>query len=119
MLAFVGARDWDSAQRLELALAKGQALPTRHGATTRQLGLPACQALLAFGLGNDTRAIILLASLPELAHRLGGSHAQRDVLHLTLVHATARIRRPQAFSRAPRRPAGKQPRHAAPSHLAE
>jgi len=31
---------------------------------------------------------------PALAHRLGGSHAQRDVLHLTLLHAIERIRRP-------------------------
>ena len=94
MLAFVGARDWDSAQRLELVLATGQSLPTRHGATTRQVGLPACRALMAFGRGNDTLAITLFASLPELAHRIGGSHAQRDVLHLTLLHAIEGIRRP-------------------------
>ena len=29
-----------------------------------------------------------------LAHRLGGSHAQRDVLHLTVLRAVERIRRP-------------------------
>jgi hypothetical protein len=29
-----------------------------------------------------------------VAHRLGGSHAQRDVLHLTLLQAIERIRRP-------------------------
>jgi tetratricopeptide (TPR) repeat protein len=94
MLAFVGACDWDRAQRLELALARAVSLPTRYGETTRQLGLPACRALIAFGRGNDTLAITLLASLPALAHRLGGSHAQRDVLHLTLLHAIERIRRP-------------------------
>ena len=94
MLAFVGARDWDSAQRLELALVRSQSLPTRHGATTRQVGLPGCRALIAFGHGNDTLAITLFASLPALAHRIGGSHAQRDVLHLTLLHAIEGIRRP-------------------------
>jgi hypothetical protein len=94
MLAFVGARDWDRAQRLEQTLAARQSLPTRHGETTRQLGLPACRALIAFGRGNDTLAITLLASLPALAHRLGGSHAQRDVLHLTLLRAVERVRRP-------------------------
>jgi tetratricopeptide (TPR) repeat protein len=93
MLSFVGARDWDSAQRLELGLVRAQSLPTRHGATTRQLGLPACRALVAFGRGNHTLAITLLASLPALAHRFGGSHAQRDVLHLTLLQAVERIRR--------------------------
>jgi tetratricopeptide (TPR) repeat protein len=94
MLAFVGARDWDRARRLELALARRQSLPTRHGKTTRQVGLPACRALIAFGRGNNTLAITLLASLPALAHRLGGSHAQRDVLHLTLMRAVEYIRRP-------------------------
>jgi tetratricopeptide (TPR) repeat protein len=94
MLAFVGAREWDRAQRLELALARGASLATRYGETTRQVGLPACRALIAFGRGNDTVAITLLASLPALAHRLGGSHAQRDVLHLTMQHAIERIRRP-------------------------
>ena len=94
MLAFVGARDWDSAERLELALVRSQSLPTRHGATTRQLGLPACRALMAFGHGNDTLAITLFASLPALAHRIGGSHAQRDVLHLALLQAIEGIRRP-------------------------
>jgi tetratricopeptide (TPR) repeat protein len=94
MLAFVGASDWDNAQRLELSLHRGQSLPTRHGETTRWLGLPACRALMAFGRGNDVLAISLLASLPALAHRFGGSHAQRDVLHLTLLRAIERMRRP-------------------------
>ena len=94
MLAFVGARDWDRAHHLERVLARGQSLPTRHGATTRLLGLPAGRALIAFGRGDDTLAITLLASLPALAHRLGGSHAQRDVLHLTALQTIERIRRP-------------------------
>jgi hypothetical protein len=92
MLAFVGARDWQRAQRLERALQRRWSLPTRHGATTRQLGLPACRALIAFARGKDALAITLLASLPPLAHRLGGSHAQRDVLHLTLRQALERTR---------------------------
>ena len=108
MLAFVGARDWDSAQRLERTLASGQSLPTRHGETTRRLGLPACRALIAFGSGNDILAITLLASLPALAHRLGGSHAQRDVLHLTLLQAIERIRRPARRKRLASRPIAAQ-----------
>ncbi|MDM0106426.1 tetratricopeptide repeat protein [Variovorax sp. J22R24] len=92
MLAFVGARDWDRATRLERALVRSQARPTRHGESTREVGLPSCRALIAFGRGDDTLAITLLASLPELAHRLGGSHAQRDVLNLTLLKAVERAR---------------------------
>ena len=94
MLAFVGARDWQRALRLERVLAAAQWLPTRHGETTRQLGLPACRALIAFGRGDDALATTLLANLPAHAHRLGGSHAQRDVLHLTLLKAVEHLRRP-------------------------
>jgi hypothetical protein len=54
---------------------------------------------MAFGRGDYNLAITLLASLPGLAHRLGGSHAQRDVLHLTLQQAVERIRRPARRTR--------------------
>jgi hypothetical protein len=94
MLAFVGAGAWPLAERLERSLAHSQAQGTRHGASTRLLGLPACRALAAFGRGDDLLATTLLASLPALAHRLGGSHAQRDVLNLTLLRSVERMRRP-------------------------
>lgn len=96
MLAFVGANDWRSARQLERRLENAQVQPTRHGATTRLLGLAACRAMIAYGRGNDSLAIRLLASVPAHAHRLGGSHAQRDVLHLTLQRAVERMRRPSA-----------------------
>ncbi|MBP8305734.1 MAG: tetratricopeptide repeat protein [Burkholderiaceae bacterium] len=108
-LAFVGAQDWSAALRLERSLISAQSLPTRHGLTTRQVGLPACRALIAFGQGDDTLATTLLASLPGVARRLGGSHAQRDVLYLTLMRAIERLRRParrplHGHEQAPRRP---------------
>ena len=99
MLAFVGAGDQARADRLVRSLQAAAARPTRHGATTRRVGLPACRALAAFGRGEPLRAIEGLAAIPAEAHRLGGSHAQRDVLHLTLLEAVQRIRRP-----APQRP---------------
>ena len=96
MLAFVGARDWARAGRLEAALLQARATPTRHGSSTRRLGLPVCQAIMAYGRGKDSRAVTLLGTLAARAHRLGGSHAQRDVLHLTLRSAIDRLRRPVA-----------------------
>ncbi|HEX5865570.1 MAG TPA: tetratricopeptide repeat protein [Casimicrobiaceae bacterium] len=105
MIAFVGARRWGLAQSLEHELAQRQAQHTRHGETTRRVGLPACRALIAFGRGDFTSAISLLASLPALAHRIGGSHAQRDVLHLTLLQAVEHIRRPARRLRIAARPA--------------
>ena len=58
-------------------------------------------ALIAFGRGNETLAITLLAGLPAQAHRLGGSLAQRDVLNLTLLHAIDGIRRSARRRRSP------------------
>jgi tetratricopeptide (TPR) repeat protein len=91
MMAFVGAGEGSMAERLVAHLDRARTRATRHGATTRQIGLPACRGLLAFGRGDDALAVTLLASLPAAAHRVGGSHAQRDVLRLTLESATARV----------------------------
>ena len=92
MMAFVGARNWDLADRLVRELSERQFMLTRHGGTTRLIGLPACSALLAFGQGDFVRTTSLLGRLPPIAHRLGGSHAQRDVIHLTLRSAAERSR---------------------------
>ena len=99
MLAFVGAGDRDAANRLEQGLAAAQSAGTRHAATTRDIGLPACRAVIAFGRGDDARAVALLAGLPRSAWRLGGSHAQRDVLYLTMLRAVERLRRPARHTR--------------------
>ena len=99
MLAFVGARDWQRVDRLVRALRTAHSRPTRHGKTTRLLGLTACRALAAFGHGDDMLAVTLLASLPPQSHRLGGSHAQRDVLHLTMARAVERLREAKGWSR--------------------
>ena len=88
MLAFVGGRHWRLARRLENALASMELSSTRHGQTTRQIGLPACRALIAFGEGDNDLAIELFEQLPPRAYQLGGSHAQRDVLFLTLETAS-------------------------------
>lgn len=91
MLAFVGERDWPHAQRLEERLLLSAAQPTRHGQTTRLLGLDACRALMAYGRGDHESVVRLLSRLPPSAHRLGGSHAQRDVLQLTLQRSVDRV----------------------------
>jgi tetratricopeptide (TPR) repeat protein len=99
MLAFAGAGDESNAQRLLRTLRAAAGRRTRHGDTTRQLGEPACRALHAFGRGEHALASTLLARLPALAHRLGGSHAQRDVLYLTWLQAIERVRRPRRGTR--------------------
>ena len=91
MMAFTGARRLDWAQRLLAAQERRLANP--RGANhdmTRLVGYPACRALAAFGRGDFRSAESLLRALPPVAHRIGGSHAQRDVLMLTRAAAATR-----------------------------
>jgi hypothetical protein len=91
MMAFAGAGRWDLAQRLLSAQERRLTRPAgANRDMTRLVGYPACRALLAFARGDYGAAEALLRSLPPVAHRIGGSHAQRDVLHLTRAAAAAR-----------------------------
>ena len=57
---------------------------------TREVGLPLCRAMRAFGQGRYGDAVSLIESVRDIAYRFGGSHAQRDVLTLTLIEAAIR-----------------------------
>jgi tetratricopeptide (TPR) repeat protein len=56
----------------------------------REVGQPLTQAFRAFGAGEYGQAIGLLERTRPHAQLAGGSHAQRDVLSLTLVEAALR-----------------------------
>ncbi len=90
MMAFVGA-DRPQEQRA-LAQAQDGAM---HGdldnaGFTREVGRPATLGVMAFGQGDYAGAVELLRSVRSGAHRFGGSHAQRDVIDLTLLEAAHR-----------------------------
>jgi hypothetical protein len=90
MMAFVGAHR-GKAQRAVLE-AQRHAL-TRRGDNvlfTREVGHPAALAIKAFGEGNYAECVRLLRPIRSYAHRFGGSHAQRDLLDLTLIEAALR-----------------------------
>ncbi|HEX7944885.1 MAG TPA: tetratricopeptide repeat protein, partial [Phenylobacterium sp.] len=90
VMAFVGAgRDADADTALANMTA-AQALPIDNAALTRDVGLPVARALVAYGRGRDAEAIDLLREVRNIAARFGGSHAQRDVLDLTLIAAARR-----------------------------
>jgi hypothetical protein len=57
---------------------------------TAAVGLPAARAVLAFGERDHARCVQLLRRVRSSAHRFGGSHAQRDLLDLTLAEAARR-----------------------------
>lgn len=57
---------------------------------THDVGLPAARGLIAFAESRFDDAIDYLSQVRGIAHRFGGSHAQRDVINLTLIEAAQR-----------------------------
>jgi Tfp pilus assembly protein PilF len=97
MMAFAGAGRWDCAARLLAAQERRlrSTWSTNHD-MTRLVGLPASRAIAAYGRGDYAGAEALLRGLPPVAHRIGGSHAQRDILQLTRAAAATRRNRGQS-----------------------
>ncbi len=91
MMAFVGAGNSEAQQR-QIETAKRAAAGTGTAAMmSREVGVPACEGLAAFGRGRYAQAIELLLPLRAKADRFGGSHAQRDMFSWTLTEAAVRL----------------------------
>jgi tetratricopeptide (TPR) repeat protein len=90
MMAFAGAQRDDLATTLLGALSRTARQPGLVGEMARLAGAPAGRALLAFAQERYADAERMLRALPHVAHRIGGSQAQRDVLELTYLAARAR-----------------------------
>jgi tetratricopeptide (TPR) repeat protein len=68
---------------------------TAIGATTnagmaREVGLPLARGFGAFGKGDDALCLDELEPVRDIAHRFGGSHAQRDLITLTIAESARR-----------------------------
>ena len=99
VMAHVGAKRFEAAQRIVSAIARKAGESDTNGMMSREVGLPLARALLAFGVGDYEECLSQLLPIRAIANRFGGSHAQRDVLHLTLVEAALRAGR-QRLARA-------------------
>lgn len=94
MMSFVGAGLTGAADDLLGAQREAMAADADNAAFTRDVGHPASLAIRAFGDGDYAGAVRLLRPIRSIAHRFGGSHAQRDVIDLTLVEASIRSGQP-------------------------
>ncbi len=92
VMAFIGAERWDLADETLSALTRRISSPGSNAAMTRDLGLPLGHGLYAFGRGEDDEAVRWLRPVRAIASRFGGSHAQRDLIDLTLIEAAQRDR---------------------------
>jgi len=90
MMSFVGAgRDGDAARLLQ-AQRDALAADGDNRAFLREVGIPATESIHDFAHGNYAQVVEKLRGVRPVASRFGGSHAQRDLIDLTLIEAASR-----------------------------
>jgi tetratricopeptide (TPR) repeat protein len=79
-------RDCDAERVLETLGRRAGDLDT-NGRMSRDVGAPLGRGIAALARGHAGTAIEQILPMRTRAHRFGGSHAQRDLVHLTLIEA--------------------------------
>ncbi len=87
MMALAATSRTDAAHRMLAALRDAAQADTSHAALVGTVALPLCEAVLAFGQGAPARCVALMRPVLGEMYRLGGSHAQQDVLEQLYLHA--------------------------------
>jgi tetratricopeptide (TPR) repeat protein len=91
LIAFVGAGRFDAANEV---LSAVEAAAEDNAGVTRMMaqdvGIPTCRAMIDFGQQRYQDVVDQLLPIRTVAHRFGGSHAQRDILTQTLIEAALR-----------------------------
>jgi tetratricopeptide (TPR) repeat protein len=90
IMAFLGAGRGADAERTLQAMRRAAADASDNGEMIRRVGLPLAEAFIAFGAGRYAEAVEGISATRGIAQRFGGSHAQRDILSLTAIHAALR-----------------------------
>jgi hypothetical protein len=91
VIALVGAGRFDAANAVLDAV---EAAARQNSGVTRMMahdvGIPTCRAMIDFGQQRYAQVIQQLLPIRTIAHRFGGSHAQRDILTQTLIESALR-----------------------------
>lgn len=91
MMAFAGDHRVEAQARLLTANERYlEHAGDANAAMSREIGLPFCRALQAFAAQDYRTCVDRLLPARYMNHRLGGSHAQRDIIAWTLVEAALR-----------------------------
>ncbi len=90
IMAFLGAGRASDAERTLKAMRAAAADTGDNAYMTRKVGLPLAEAFIAYEAGRYGEAVEKISATRAIAQRFGGSHAQRDVLTLTAIHAALR-----------------------------
>jgi tetratricopeptide (TPR) repeat protein len=87
-MALSASGDWEGAE-LQLERLRARSKKTRN-ATLPEVVVPLLEGLHAFSRGEYARSAALMEPLADRIVEVGGSHAQREVFHDTLLEAALR-----------------------------
>jgi tetratricopeptide (TPR) repeat protein len=90
VMSFVGSERMDLAHRTIMAMEQKCSGTDTNAMMTREVGLPLAKALVSFADRKYSDVVRRLLAIRTIASRFGGSNAQRDLIHLTLVEAALR-----------------------------
>lgn len=90
IMAFLGAGRVAEVERTLKAMRRAAADGGDNGYMTRAIGLPLAEAFVAYEAGRYGECVEKISATRGVAQRFGGSHAQRDILTLTALHAAIR-----------------------------
>jgi tetratricopeptide (TPR) repeat protein len=90
MMAFAAARRRAGVRRIFGVLQRAETKGVLALHPEERLFAPLCEALIAFASGDYARCVERLETVRHIAHECGGSHAQCDIVQLTLVEAALR-----------------------------
>jgi len=89
-MAFAMAGRDAAMAELAARMDEAAARHTASASITGNVGIPLARGLASFAQGRYTDAIGAIEPVRDLAQRFGGSHAQRDLITLTLIEAAIR-----------------------------
>ena len=87
IMAFLGAGRSSDVARTLAAMRRAASGSGDNAYMTRAIGLPLAEAFVAFDSGRYAETVEKIDAVRGIAQRFGGSHAQRDILTLTMLHA--------------------------------
>ena len=90
VMAFAGAGRTDLVEAVLAAQEDAARGVGDNARITREVGRPIALGLAAFANGDHAGALRLLRPVRHIANRFGGSHAQRDIIDLTMIEAATR-----------------------------
>jgi len=90
VMAFVATGRRDLVTQVVKTLDARSGDPDSGGQLISEVGLPVVRAFESFGRGDYATTVSILRPVRLIANRFGGSHAQRDVIDLTMIEAALR-----------------------------